>query len=192
MDKLSERILGSTGGGPGSGRRASLLGVPVLVWLAPTLAAAVAASAAGTEAGRRTVVYEDVSTEVGPALAPSEDLWLTPPDLLRATRFVVKPEGVCREEMCVPLPSGRRNDFLSRKGRTEWFNLSAFARLLKQPAARDAGLGIWYFGPRPVQQNAHLASLEAPDFELPDLAGRTHRLSDFRGKKVLLVTWASW
>ena len=33
---------------------------------------------------------------------------------------------------------------------------------------------------------------EAPDFTLPDAAGRLHRLSEHRGKKVLLVTWASW
>ena len=32
----------------------------------------------------------------------------------------------------------------------------------------------------------------APDFELPDLAGVRRKLSDFRGKKVLLITWASW
>jgi peroxiredoxin len=37
-----------------------------------------------------------------------------------------------------------------------------------------------------------LRSLEAPDFTLPDLEGRRHSLSDQRGKKVLLVTWASW
>jgi len=33
---------------------------------------------------------------------------------------------------------------------------------------------------------------QAPDFALPDLADRVHRLSDYRGRKVLLVTWASW
>ncbi|MBI3853814.1 MAG: redoxin domain-containing protein [Verrucomicrobia bacterium] len=32
----------------------------------------------------------------------------------------------------------------------------------------------------------------APDFTLPDLKGKAHSLSDFRGKKVLLITWASW
>jgi peroxiredoxin len=32
----------------------------------------------------------------------------------------------------------------------------------------------------------------APDFEMKDRAGKLVRLSDFRGKKVMLVTWASW
>jgi hypothetical protein len=27
---------------------------------------------------------------------------------------------------------------------------------------------------------------------LPDLDGNLHRLSDYRGKKVLLSAWASW
>ena len=30
-----------------------------------------------------------------------------------------------------------------------------------------------------------LTSLDAPDFSLPDLDGKMHSLSDYRGKKVL-------
>jgi peroxiredoxin len=41
-------------------------------------------------------------------------------------------------------------------------------------------------------RRAALVSLEAPDFSLPDLAGRRHTLSEHRGRKVLLVAYASW
>jgi cytochrome oxidase Cu insertion factor (SCO1/SenC/PrrC family) len=32
----------------------------------------------------------------------------------------------------------------------------------------------------------------APAFSLPDLAGRTVRLEDLRGKTVMLFFWATW
>ena len=35
-------------------------------------------------------------------------------------------------------------------------------------------------------------SSEAPDFTVYDLEGNAHKLSDFRGKPVLLNFWASW
>jgi len=33
---------------------------------------------------------------------------------------------------------------------------------------------------------------EAPDFTLRDLDGKEHKLSDYRGKDVMLVFWATW
>ncbi len=143
---------------------------------------------------RRVVIYEGVVTELA-ANAPfpqSADLWVTLPDLKRTTGFVVKPQGVCREELCVPLPKQKRNDYLTKRGAVTWFNLSAFARLMNQPFAHDAQLATWYFGPREEKQNRYVGSLEAPNFTLPDMNGTMHSLADFRGKKVLLMTWASW
>ncbi|MHC4112212.1 MAG: peroxiredoxin family protein [Planctomycetota bacterium] len=32
----------------------------------------------------------------------------------------------------------------------------------------------------------------APDFHLTDITGKQHRLSDYRGKDVMLVFWATW
>ena len=51
---------------------------------------------------------------------------------------------------------------------------------------------VWVLSEGARERQAALASLEAPDFTLPDPSGRMHRLSDYRGKKVFLVTWASW
>ena len=36
------------------------------------------------------------------------------------------------------------------------------------------------------------ANISAPDFTFQDLDGKTHKLSDFRGKTVILNFWASW
>jgi hypothetical protein len=90
------------------------------------------------------------------------------------------------------LPKARKAEFITKRGSVTWFNLSEFARLIKQPFAFDQKNGVWYFGARTGEQNGYLASLEAPNFTLPDLKGKMHSLADLRGKKVLLVTWASW
>ena len=161
--------------------------------------------AAPRDPATRTIIYDGVVTKVAPRVAaprlatkvapdmsPAADLWITTSDLKRATRFVIKPQGVCRDELCFPLPKDHQADFLAPEGALTWFNLSAFARMIKQPAAVDGKNDVWYFGPRPDQQNAYLTSLEAPNFSLPDLNGKLHSLKDFRGRKVLLVTWASW
>ena len=161
-----------------------------LFMLAVIATFAIAARAA--DQNTRVVIYDGVATEVSVAPEASSDLWITTSDLSRATRFVIKPQGVCRDELCFPLPKNRKAEFVSKKGPTTWFNLSAFAKLIKQPIVVDQKNGVWYFGARASEQNGYLASLEAPNFTLPDLSGKLHSLTDFRGKKVLLVTWASW
>lgn len=146
--------------------------------------------AAGKEL-HATIVYDDSATEVAAAREDAGQLWITASDLKRATRFEVKPQGVCRDELCFPLPKARQQEFVHKAPPVTWFNMTAFAQLVHQPVAHDAALATWYFGLR-SDQRQQLTSLEAPDFKLPDLHGNANRLSDFRGKKVLLVTWASW
>ena len=59
---------------------------------------------------------------------------------------------------------------------------------LKQLQLQPDGLG----GVSAAERGARLNALEAPDFRLPDLSGAQHSLSEHRGKKVLLVAYASW
>ncbi|MBX9973732.1 peroxiredoxin [Cytobacillus firmus] len=44
----------------------------------------------------------------------------------------------------------------------------------------------------PVNQTGLGIGLKAPDFELKNLQGETVKLSDYRGKKVMLNFWATW
>jgi hypothetical protein len=138
-----------------------------------------------------TIVYDDTATDLANAREDAGQLWITTADLKRSTRFEVKPQGVCRDELCFPLPKARQQEFVHKTPPVTWFNMTAFAELVHQPVAHDAALATWYFGLR-SDQRQQLSSLQAPDFTLPDLQGKPHRLSDFQGKKILLVTWASW
>jgi hypothetical protein len=61
-----------------------------------------------------------------------------------------------------------------------------------RPVALDAAEGAAYVGISAEARGRQLASLEAPDFTLPDLDGRAHSLSTHRGKKVFLVAYGSW
>ena len=162
---------------------------PLLLLIPACLALMTIARAEGT---KQVVVYEGVATEVAAPAEASKDLWVTMTDLKLATGFVLKPQGMCKEELCFPLPKARKNEFVVKRGKTSWFNLSEFARLVRQPVAFDDKNSTWYFGARQDQQGSYVETLEAPDFKLPDINGKPHSLSDFRGKKVLLVTWASW
>ncbi len=166
--------------------RTRLMLCAAVLWLG------VAAISPATRAAGRTVIYDGKVTVIETAPIPSNDLWITTADLSSATGFVIKPQGVCREELCFPLPKSRRSEFVSKQGPVTWFNLTAFAGLIKQPVAYDAKNSVWVFGRRADIQNHLLSTLEAPDFTLADMNGKMHSLSDFRGKKVLLVTWASW
>jgi hypothetical protein len=153
--------------------------------------ALIASAVATAKETRATIVYDDVVTEVNAANEDAGQLWITTADLKQSTRFEVKPQGVCRDVLCFPLPKAREKEFLHKENSKSWFNLTAFAGLVHQPVAHDPATTAWYFGLRSDQRQG-LASLTAPDFTLPDMDGKLHSLSDFRGKKVLLVTWASW
>lgn len=138
-----------------------------------------------------TIIYGDSEPiEVGSRTSGGE-LWLESGELTRATGWEIKPEGICRDQMCIPLPADQSN-LLSAEGDRTFLSLSGFERYLGRPYAQDDELGAWCFGESPEERRSKLLSLEAPDFTLPDLAGQTHSLSDLRGKKVLLLLWASW
>ena len=54
-----------------------------------------------------TVLSEDKETSVARAHTSPSELWLTLPDLEKATGWDLKPEGVCRDELCFPLSAAQ-------------------------------------------------------------------------------------
>lgn len=109
------------------------------------------------------------------------------PDVLRdGTGWELKPEGLCQGDSCVPVRD--RASLADARG----VDLAVFARALDRPLAIDVAERAAALGMSAASLCARLATLEAPDFSLPDLHGRLHTLSEHRGKKALLIAYASW
>jgi hypothetical protein len=119
---------------------------------------------------------------------PEQELWITGYDLERATGWALKPEGLCREDACsIVTPADRE-----RLVEGEAVCASGLWETLGRPVLHDNARSTWMLGDGAEDRSRQLESLRAPDFTLPDITGKLHSLSDFRGKKVFLATWASW
>ena len=138
------------------------------------------------------LIYQGRLSTVSTPQASADALWLPLSDLTAVTGWELKPEGVCRDTACIPLPQDRRDQFLRGEGKDALFNLATFAQLIEQPFASDDAATAWYFGDPSWDWKSRFSSAMAPDFALPDFAGKVHHLSDYRGKKVFLLCWASW
>jgi hypothetical protein len=120
-----------------------------------------------------------------PAMISGERVRIGEDALESALGWSVAEEGLCREGLCVPV---RSDTLLAPDG----VDLAELAAALGRPLAVDLAERAVYLGAAAGDRGRALAALDAPDFALPDLAGRVHRLSEHRGKKVLLVAYASW
>jgi len=107
-----------------------------------------------------------------------------PAQLQARTGWTIKPEGACLGDVCVPLPAEVRRD-------DGTLDAVGFAQRLGAPLLHDETHGLWSLGPATVSGRS-LTTAVAPDLELPDADGNPFRLSSLRGRKVLLVAWASW
>ncbi|OFW99506.1 MAG: hypothetical protein A3D94_12915 [Alphaproteobacteria bacterium RIFCSPHIGHO2_12_FULL_66_14] len=117
-------------------------------------------------------------------VAARDGLWMSPADAAMITGWSLKPEGMCRAELCVPLPA-------SAVGANE-VDVQAFWQKLGGPVVVSEARDVWALGAPAGERNAALEGLQAPEFTLPDVDGTPRSLSELGGKKVFLATWASW
>ncbi|MFT4561539.1 MAG: hypothetical protein ACI9BW_001280 [Gammaproteobacteria bacterium] len=132
-----------------------------------------------------TMLYDDKVTQLSAAIINAEQLWLSPDEMHRATGWELKLEGLCRGDACVRTDSS----WTDANGNID---VAAFANHMGQPIVRDDAHNAWAFGESVSTRHDALFSLEAPNFTLPDIDGRLHSLSDYRGKKVFLYSWGSY
>ena len=103
-----------------------------------------------------------------------------------ALGWELKPEGLCRDHVCVPV---RDQSTIAVNGSLD---LAAVAAALGRPSVVDTDVGIVAVALPAEQRRQAIDGLTAPAFTLADLDGADHSLEEWRGRKKLLVAFASW
>ena len=131
-----------------------------------------------------TIIAEDTNTVTGEIV--DGHVLLDPDVLPDALGFALKPEGLCRDDTCVPVRD--RSSLFSG----DRLDIAAVAAALHRPSVVDAAAGIVAVALDRERRRAALQGLVAPEFTLPDLVGTPHSLSEWRGQKRLLHAFSSW
>ncbi len=101
------------------------------------------------------------------------------------TGWTLKPEGLCQDDVCVPV----RDPQLAVDGAID---VARFAVALNRPAVVDASAGVVALGERSAERRGPIESGLAPDFTLPQLDGGSFTFSSIGRRKKLLLAWSSW
>jgi hypothetical protein len=113
-----------------------------------------------------------------------DHLDVTAEEFTRGTGWEIRPEGACKDEVCVPLPALDADD----AGRLD---ARVVAERLGMPIAHDEPHGLWAIGPESGNRRV-LESVRLPRLVLDDFEGNAFDFATVRGRKVVLVAWASW
>lgn len=132
------------------------------------------------------VVTQDGETMAVEVVSNFGEFAVSLADFARATGWQLKPQGLCIDEICVPVREAKRlTDGTS-------IDLVEFARVTQQNIVFDRQRQVAALGERADSRSDSMSSLLAPDFKLPDIHGRQVSFSDFNRRKRLLLAWSSW
>ena len=101
-------------------------------------------------------------------------------DLEQRTGWMLKPQGLCKGDRCVPLPDGSGDSL----------DAHLLSERLGMPLIHDEGSNLWCLGPE--SDVSPFVAARAPELTLPDNTGKLFSLSSLLGLRVLIVAWASW
>ncbi len=107
-------------------------------------------------------------------------------DFYHATGWTLKPEGLCKDEICVPV----RDAAAMSNGAA--IDVAEFARVTGRNVVLDSSRNVVALGEQASNRAAAMATLNAPNFTLPDINGNMVSLSDFAKRKKLILAWSSW
>lgn len=134
--------------------------------------------------GSVTVITDDVASVEGEVVGTM--VRIAPNILPAAIGWELKPEGLCRDDVCVPV---RNRDRLFAG---DDLDLSAVAEALGRRIVIDTDERVAALALPSEERRRALADHVAPPFTLPDLDGTLHSLEEWRGRKKLLIAFSSW
>jgi hypothetical protein len=134
----------------------------------------------------------DTTTVIAEDAATVDATWddgrpiVDPLSLTTIVGWELKPEGLCRNEACVPLPDR------SAIEHADGVDLTAVADALGRPVLVDSEARMVAVGVPASDRQQALVGRKAPDATLLDLEGTQRRFSEWSGTRRLLVAFASW
>jgi hypothetical protein len=131
-----------------------------------------------------TIVTDEARTV--DAVADGNRLLTDPSALPDALGWEWRPEGLCRDNVCVPVRE-RERLLVGDK-----LDVAAVGAALGRLVVIDAKIGIAALALAKERRREALRDHHAPAFTLPDLDGVSHDLEEWRGTKKLLVAFATW
>jgi hypothetical protein len=102
------------------------------------------------------------------------------------TGWEAKPEGMCRGELCVPAPGALDNGMV---------NVEAAAGKLGMPLVHEPAHGVWALGVSTATGRALTSAKAVFPSSLIDGTSNDNTTFDFtslRGRRMIMVAWASW
>ncbi|MBM3691700.1 MAG: hypothetical protein FJW77_00105 [Actinobacteria bacterium] len=137
-----------------------------------------------------TVVADGTVHAVGGAVR-DDAVWLRSESVPTVTGWSLKPEGLCRDDVCIPR-AALGADAIAGTGADETIELRALARALQRAVAVEPVAALAVVADAPADLAGSIVEGRAPAFTLPDLDGTPVALADFAGRKKLLFAWSSW
>lgn len=111
------------------------------------------------------------------------NLRVTGAEFSSTTGWDAKPEGMCRGELCVPAPGALTDGTV---------DVEIAATRLGMPIVHEAAHGVWSLGPATTTGRTLSSAIARFPSSLIDAMGRGFDFASLRGRRVIMIAWASW